>query len=529
MPQVQTIPLDKLHLEDGFNPRSEYDTESIKSLAKSIHQNGLLSALTVVKNDDGFKVVAGHRRYLALKDINAAEVPCIVREDDADSLPAALVENIHRTDLTTGDICRGVARMKADQWTSQKAIAEKLAISQNQVKRALQLLELGDVAIDLVDEGVLSPNKLDVLTSLSQVDKRAAAAVLRNMSDQREVSPHIVNRLADDPVRFLGDYYNDDEGRPLIFILDYSYDVQDLPLSEEGEDLLTTYRSELGAEPQFVVTEDVILAAKARGAVWEFKDPKATESIDRSTRAFFDRELAGIIAVDQLKEWFSDHKAKAEAVAAGEPMDDDEEAEVEKAIAPKVERDNYGNPVDPEAEKEARKKAREKRIADQQKGEAYNAELSKQVFERIQEVPVTVKNLMPVIAMALRDGDEYLMNGLRYLHPGWTTEEGEGARRKKVYLPKEKAVEKVVETLKQANTPEELLARFVQIVTANAYADERVLAKTNRTAPPQTFHPDSIPGKVFKDLRPSEIGLRMLTPKMKQSAESNVRSRAQDQ
>lgn len=518
---LKSVPFDKLHVEEGFNPRENYDNEAIQTLAKSIRQVGLLSALTVTPDNGGFKIVAGHRRYLALKTIKPESVPCIVREDDEDSLPAAMVENMHRSDLSITEIVRGVVRMKEQGWSSQKAIAEKLAIKPVEVKRAFQLHALGEYALSLVEDGVLPVNSLDALVKLNEADKNAAKYVLKRI----EATPHHTKAYTANPMRVFMGY--EAVGAPPCFVLDYSYDVQDLELDDEGKALLARYREELGAEPQFIVTTEVLEAAKARGNVYEFESTKfdGREQEAEKIGAFFDPELAGILATDSLKEWAETYEAKQDATDEA-PEDEGEKADEEVAIASKVERNQYGEAVDPEAEKQARKEAREKRLSDQAKGEAYNAELAKQVFDRITEIDVTVGNLMPIIGLALRDGDDYIMNGLRYLHPGWVTEEGEGKRRKKVYLPKEKAIEKCIQHLREATTPEELLARVVQITMAAKYADERVVAKSNQPKPVDGFSPESVTGKVFRNGKTvSDIGLKKLTPKMQESAQSNLRSR----
>ncbi|HET9667835.1 MAG TPA: ParB/RepB/Spo0J family partition protein, partial [Desertimonas sp.] len=82
-------------------PRVHFDEESLGELADSIGQLGLLQPILVRRTADGYQLIAGERRWRAARRAGLATVPAVVRvSDDVNAVEQALVENLHREDLT---------------------------------------------------------------------------------------------------------------------------------------------------------------------------------------------------------------------------------------------------------------------------------------------------------------------------------------------------------------------------------------------------------------------------------------------
>jgi len=512
-----TVPIDQIHVEEDFNPRRHIDDERINSLSKSIEQNGLLTPLTVRTNGtEGYKLIAGHRRLLAAKKAGLTDITIMIREEKyssvEDDLPAALVENLHRSDLTTAEIVRGVGRMRESGYSSQKAIAEKLAIKPNAVKQAYDMLELGDLALELVEEHGVSPDTFRLIAQLSKVHKEAAQVVLRWLKR----NPHSGRVIGKNPLHGLRDQIPNEPGFVPTFELDRSYYCEDIIGDDEGMMLVREYTEATNTRPTFVVTDDIIEQAETRGAVYRYKDPDATEHYDESTAAFFDPELASVLAIDALQAWaktYAKNKEQAES-------DDENAPDIDGAIQPPKpwQRDDR-EPTEEEkkAASDQRKEERRKRLEDQVQGEAYNAELSTQVFERIADIKPTKQLIEAIVLQACADhGHQWLLKGLRYLHPGWITTTGEGDKTKKVYLEND-AHGKVVKFIESSVSVEDCLARYMQLVTAARYADDRCLARTNRKG-----------YDITGDSPVADMGLKKLTPAMQKKAESNYRARRKE-
>lgn len=136
------VPLTELHPSPN-NPR-EHLTD-IDSLAQSIYEQGIIQPLVVQKipGVDGFRIVAGHRRYAAAQRIRLAEVPCVIRKDmlPDEELLAMLVENGQRAGLDPIEEGRALQRLKSSG-LSDKEIAAKVGRSTAHVWQRIKLLSL---------------------------------------------------------------------------------------------------------------------------------------------------------------------------------------------------------------------------------------------------------------------------------------------------------------------------------------------------------------------------------------------------
>ena len=97
---VIELPLEKVEV-NPFQPRTNFNEESIEDLAKSIQALGVIQPITVRKiENDNFQLVSGERRLRAAKSVGLQTIPSFIRiADDQESLEMALVENIQREDL----------------------------------------------------------------------------------------------------------------------------------------------------------------------------------------------------------------------------------------------------------------------------------------------------------------------------------------------------------------------------------------------------------------------------------------------
>ena len=85
---------------------TEDDETTIKNLAESIHANGLINPLTVKKNGNVYEIIAGHRRYLALKGLGIKSVMCnIIDMEDEQAEIISFIENNQRTKMSQRDKC----------------------------------------------------------------------------------------------------------------------------------------------------------------------------------------------------------------------------------------------------------------------------------------------------------------------------------------------------------------------------------------------------------------------------------------
>lgn len=178
---IQTIPLNKLTVTDGNNPRRSMDAAALEGLAASIKTDGLLQNLVVRKDGRKFRIVSGERRYRALSllaergDIEKDyPVPVEVRGGltEADALRLATVENIQREQLAPMDEAEAFATLLG-KGASLEDVAAKAGVSVLTVKRRVALASLCDEAKALVREGEFSLSVAEALTLATHDQQRA--------------------------------------------------------------------------------------------------------------------------------------------------------------------------------------------------------------------------------------------------------------------------------------------------------------------------------------------------------------------
>ena len=100
MKEIRTIELAKIRPNKN-QPRLDFYDESIKNLARSIKESGLVQPLVVREVDGSYELIAGERRLRALKYLGYTKIEAIINnQDDKTSANMALVENLQREDLS---------------------------------------------------------------------------------------------------------------------------------------------------------------------------------------------------------------------------------------------------------------------------------------------------------------------------------------------------------------------------------------------------------------------------------------------
>ena len=104
--------LDKL-VPGKFQPRKNFNQDSLKELADSIKAQGIIQPILVrMISNDHYEIIAGERRWQAAKIAKLTEVPVVLKDiSDSTALAMALIENIQREDLNIIEEARGIKRL----------------------------------------------------------------------------------------------------------------------------------------------------------------------------------------------------------------------------------------------------------------------------------------------------------------------------------------------------------------------------------------------------------------------------------
>lgn len=163
-------------------PRAHFDEAALADLAASIRVIGVLQPVLVRRQVDGrYQLIAGERRWRATRLAQRATIPAVVRDsDDLSSVEQALVENLHRQDLTPLEEAAAYNQLIEDFGLTHDAVAERVGKSRPTVTNTLRLLSLPATVQRLLADGALSAGHarallgVDDRSFLEQLARRAA-------------------------------------------------------------------------------------------------------------------------------------------------------------------------------------------------------------------------------------------------------------------------------------------------------------------------------------------------------------------
>ncbi len=140
---VAFIPIAQIEA-NPFQPRKDFDSESIESLAQSIKTHGIIQPLTLRRlSEDSYQIIAGERRFRASKIAGLDSVPAYIRlADDQLLLEMALVENIQREDLNALEVSLSMNRLIVECNLTHDQLSARLGKNRSTVTNYLRLLKL---------------------------------------------------------------------------------------------------------------------------------------------------------------------------------------------------------------------------------------------------------------------------------------------------------------------------------------------------------------------------------------------------
>ncbi|OYU80529.1 MAG: chromosome partitioning protein ParB [Flavobacterium sp. BFFFF1] len=151
------LELDAIEI-NPFQPRSNFNEESLQELAKSIKELGVIQPITVRKLDfNKYQLISGERRLRASKLAGLASVPAYIRiANDNESLVMALVENIQRHDLDPIEIALSYQRLIDEIQLTQEQMSERVGKKRSTITNYLRLLKLDPIIQTGIRDGFIS-------------------------------------------------------------------------------------------------------------------------------------------------------------------------------------------------------------------------------------------------------------------------------------------------------------------------------------------------------------------------------------
>jgi ParB family chromosome partitioning protein len=171
-------------------PRKAFRDDSLKELATSIKEKGVLQPVIVSRVGDGtFRLVTGERRWRAASLARLKKIPALVRDiASKDSLEIALIENIQREDLNPIETAEAFRKLTTDFNLTQEELSDKVGKDRATIANYLRLLKLPEEIKSLIYEGSLSMGHAKALLAIEgragQIE--AARKIIRKGFSVRE-------------------------------------------------------------------------------------------------------------------------------------------------------------------------------------------------------------------------------------------------------------------------------------------------------------------------------------------------------
>jgi ParB family chromosome partitioning protein len=174
--RVLRVSLDAIR-PSPFQPRKDFSEESLRELANSIKEQGIVQPLIVREREGRFELIAGERRWRAAQLLGLGEIPIIVREaDDRSVLELALIENLQRENLNPVEEAQGYAQLIEQFHLTQEEAAAKVGKSRAAVANALRLLKLAPAIQSDLRDGRLSVGHAKAILGLADEKRQLIAA-----------------------------------------------------------------------------------------------------------------------------------------------------------------------------------------------------------------------------------------------------------------------------------------------------------------------------------------------------------------
>lgn len=174
----KVIELNITEVEPMLNqPRKIFDKEKLEELSNSIKEHGVLQPILVVKDENGYSIVAGERRWRAAKMAGLKFIPAIVKDyTDTKKKQVALIENIQREDLNIVEVARAIKELMDIDGYSQSDVAKVTGKSLSAVSNIMRLLKLQEEILEYILDGKLVEGQARALLAVEDVGKQLEIA-----------------------------------------------------------------------------------------------------------------------------------------------------------------------------------------------------------------------------------------------------------------------------------------------------------------------------------------------------------------
>jgi len=196
--EIKKIPID-LIIPNRYQPRTVFDDEKIEELARTIHIHGVIQPIVVREYDqDKFEIIAGERRWRAMKKLEWEEVPAIIKNlSDSETASVALIENLQREELSPIEEAMAYGKLLEIHSLTQEALAQRLGKGQSTVANKLRLLKLPQDVQDALLNKLITERHARSLIPLKnpQLQVQLLAEIIEKSLNVKQTEERVVKLL----------------------------------------------------------------------------------------------------------------------------------------------------------------------------------------------------------------------------------------------------------------------------------------------------------------------------------------------
>ena len=226
-----------------FQPRTSFNEETLRELASSIKELGVIQPITVRKQDfDKYQLVSGERRYRASKLIGLDSIPAYIRiANDQEALEMALVENIQRQDLDPIEIALSYQRLIEEIEVTQEELSDRVGKNRSTISNYLRLLKLDPIIQTGMRDGFITMGHGRALINVDNLNDQLdiyEKVITKNLSvrDTEALVRHYKNPIERSvPIKKPLPSYAKNAKKELDAILDKPVDIK---ISKKGKGTL---------------------------------------------------------------------------------------------------------------------------------------------------------------------------------------------------------------------------------------------------------------------------------------------------
>lgn len=193
---VVTVPVERI-VPNRYQPRQIFDEEKIKELAESIRSYGLLQPIVVRPIEEGmYEIIAGERRFRALKFNSTAETEVIVKQmNDKETAAIALIENIQRENLSAVEEAEAYKKLLDLDGITQQDLATSLGKSQSFIANKLRLLRLSQPILDALSKQQITERHARALLALDEARQKTMLDIIKSQNLNVKQTEERVKRM----------------------------------------------------------------------------------------------------------------------------------------------------------------------------------------------------------------------------------------------------------------------------------------------------------------------------------------------